>query len=482
MWGQKTNQGQSFIGQAPSVGKISKYWFLIRKLSWLGPLIIRLLPPILIIILAFVGYSILMDARDIPSKKSPKLSVRQVDVLPVQKSEALTLITRSGYIEAGSILPLQMKVEGSVQLVHQRFRTGEWVTKGEPLVELDPYLLTLEFDRIKARQDSLQSQIKILNIEIKSSQKLVATAQQKVNLRTKDVIRSKKLAGRGASSASKLEESQRSLIVAQQDLLRAQQTSESKKITLDILQADMRQIEIDMRQAQYDLDNSVLRAPLSGFLDSTNVSVGQQIRRSDVLANMIDPTQFQIPIPLSQKDLSLLMAGTKSVVGDFWKEWRLAAQIQVGLQQIDLPVTRLRLDSQAPDRAGGVQFRGFLGRKETILRSQLLLRPRMYATVTIKGPKLRDVLRVPRQIVQVKNRDQYFGNATILSVIPDGKTAFLKEEQVWIRGGVDEDLLIETDLSEGSYLLKTRIDGLQPNLRVKIAPDSLITTSSSERK
>lgn len=425
-------------------------------------------PPVLIIVIAFAAYFIMISTQGAPQKRPPRVSLRQVEVMKADVQTARTEIHRSAYLETGPILSLKMEVDGIIQSLSPAYRTGEWVEKGQVLVTLDPYLLNLALIRAEARQESLNAQIESVNIEIQASEKLVSAARRQVNLRSKDVARRKKLAGRGASSTSKLEESQRSQISAQQELLRTQQTFDIKKALLLKLQADLKQIDVDIAQAEYDLKNTVLYAPFSGFLEAADMSVGQKISRSDVMVKMINPAHFQVPIPLSQKDLSLLMASNPAQAANFWQRWDVEAEFRIGGQRVGVPIADLRLDSRAPDRAGGMQFRGFLFADQNVSDIHKLMRPGMFARVTVKGPVLQNVLKVPRQIVQMQRANQYDGVVKVITVHPEGKSASLQQHAARIVGGIGEDLLLQGELPEESLILSSKLNEFRPDLKVRL--------------
>ncbi len=463
-----------------------------RKKHWIFKVM-----PLMILCVGIAAFAGLRLSAEAPPRKPKKAEIRHVDTFVAQYETLRTKIRRNSYVQPGAVLSLQTRISAPVMSITNNFKEGAWVEEGQELFRLDPYLFELAQERALAQRASLAAQIEKAHIELESTKKLISAAKRQVNLRSKDVNRRKKLAGKGASSARTLEGSQRDLITAQQDLIRTEQTYETIQVSLKQLEAELRQNQVDIKRAEYDIQHTSVHAPISGLLQETQLVLGQHVSSNDVIANIVDPTAYEIPIHLSQKDLVLLMAGhtgdraVSEKETDLWHGWRISASFSVGTHRKTFTLQNVRQDSRVSDRTGGLQLRAFLpDLSETALKS-LLLRADMYVSLLIEGPVLPKVLQIPRHAVQYSGNTGLGGQlsqqATLFRIEERGTQTHLQQEMIQVVGGMNETLFVVSTIAEGSQILLSRFPEAHTGMIVQTMKDHIpsdvnFPTADQERK
>lgn len=110
------------------------------------------------------------------------------------------------------------------------------------------------------------------------------------------------------------------------DDIRAQ--VEVAEANVDLRKAQEAQARSQMEERQLQLDNAVVRAPVSGWVGQRNAERGQQVSGSTQLFIIGDLSRVEIEIPITEKMLAHLVAGTAvDIRSDSWPDKTVTSTI-----------------------------------------------------------------------------------------------------------------------------------------------------------
>ncbi|HWP96007.1 MAG TPA: efflux RND transporter periplasmic adaptor subunit [Syntrophomonadaceae bacterium] len=194
-----------------------------------------------------------------------------VEVKQVQLTDWTSSLTYKANLEPMEQATVSSKVSG--QVVQVLFENGDQVSQGQALISLDV--------------ESLQNQLQAAQINLQKLQIVLNTEQNNYD-------RTKALFDSGAKSKTDLENSE-------SDLKTAQANVQAQQVSIDSI--------------NISLNNSIIRAPISGEIGTKNVNPGQYVSPGAVMADIKNNSSIKCAIQLKQSDLDKVQVGEKVV----WK-------------------------------------------------------------------------------------------------------------------------------------------------------------------
>ena len=192
-----------------------------------------------------------------------------VQTVPVTRGNLITLVYATGRVSADSLATLRSKSGGIVQEVNAK--EGMRVRAGAVLLRTDEKDRLLDLET--ARNDSASAVIQLKN-------------------RERDLKRQKALFDENTVSEATLENAQREYDLA--------------KIVLD-----KNRIAVDI--ARKRLADTEVRAPFSGIIIASSVSIGDLLPQNAECFEMMAPGSINIQADVAEQDISRLRTGMKSV-------------------------------------------------------------------------------------------------------------------------------------------------------------------------
>ncbi len=198
---------------------------------------------------------------------------------------ALPLVERfSGNVRAENQVPLFPEINGVVEAVY--VENGAFVEKGQKLIELD--------DRqLKQRVQQAEAGLRISQARLK---------QAKANYAELDAQykRTKQLADKELSSQLELEQLSAQL--------------QSAEANVELAQAELDQSLALVNERKEQLDQTVIRAPISGTVGQRNAQVGMQVNNTTQLFMLGDLSKLRIEIVLTESMLSKIKKGQRAQI------------------------------------------------------------------------------------------------------------------------------------------------------------------------
>ena len=378
-------------------------------------------------------------------KDTPEVTVVKLETRP----ELRSTVTSSGEIRPIQFMNLTSEVQGRIEEIY--VKEGETVTKGQPLVRLDPNQLESSTDAQLAAYQTAQNQISsaqnqlsqaqqglnVAQVAIDNARQGVVTAQTEVdraqvelNAANRELKRSEQLLESGVIARQEYDAARDRLENAGVALSTSKARLESQRIAVRDATARLRQQQMAVRDAQTSIrgaqssaaqQSAVLRgqrnqlsktlqvAPINGVIAEIPSKVGTfavASLSSTALMTIADMSQINVEVKVDETEIDKVAVGQK-------------AKIKVdafGDREIEGEVTQ-----KTPLAVGKSQTTGGLSTninvqeaKEFRVVIQLLnlteefqtgLRPGMSATATITTKTADNVIAVPLQAIVEKKPD-----------------------------------------------------------------------------
>jgi HlyD family secretion protein len=233
--------------------------------------------PLFLLPLAIASCRSADKAQDRPSGggATPPL----VEVLQARQGRLPLELRLSGIVRAQNQVEIRPEIAAVVAEV--LVRSGDTVTRGQPLVRLDP-----DPQRQELRQG--QASVRLAQAEAAAARARVAELEALVS-------RTRQLAEREVASRMELETQEAQLAAAQASVTQAQAGIEQTRAAVGLRRTT--------------LDKTVLRAPIAGRVGRRQAEMGMLVNPSSVLFVVGDLDQVIIDVPLTEKALARVQTG-----------------------------------------------------------------------------------------------------------------------------------------------------------------------------
>lgn len=213
--------------------------------KFLFPSIVTVVIILLIILLFYIG------RRKETTIRQDVLSDIPVNVYVMKKQQLSNLVSMVGVINPVNDVDIISEAQGVVKTVH--VKVGDKVKKGTVLVEID--------DLVR-KSDMARSEINYFKAK-------------------RDFERNKTLYEQNSISAAQL----------------------------DLSRLDMQSAENDMTRSQKALDDTKVKATISGTINAKKVNEGSYVQLNSTLGNIVDISTLKVRVNVSEKDAFMLHPG-----------------------------------------------------------------------------------------------------------------------------------------------------------------------------
>lgn len=434
-------------------------------------------------------------------KDTQEVTVVSVAVRP----ELRSTVTSSGEVRPIQFMNLTSEVQGRIEEIY--VREGDHVTKGQPLVRLDPDQLESSTDAQLAAYQSSQTQISAGENQLSQAQQGLVVAQVSVDNARQGVVTSQtevdraqveeRAASRELRRSAELLESG---VIARQDydtakdradnarvaLETAKARLESQKGTVRDAEARLKQQEVAVRDARTAIERArtnveqqaaVLRgqrnqlnktlqvAPINGVIAEIPSKVGTFAvagLSTTALLTIADMSQINVEVKVDETEIDKVEVGQKAKIKvDAFSEREIEGEVT---QKTPLAVGKSQTTGGLSTNINvqeAKEFRVVIKLLNLADDIRDALRPGMSATATITTKTEQNVIAVPLQSI-VEKRPDASPEASPLNNAPapadrpkpvkgvyilDGNKAKFVEVETGITG--ESDIQIISGLSEG---------------------------------
>lgn len=370
------------------------------------------------------------------SSAQQKSSAVSVKAMKVVQQDTKVSHDYSGQVKSMDAVVIKPKVSGSI--VEKYFKSGQPVTEGQALYKLD--------DR---QYES----------EVLSARSNVDKALTNLNNSMIDLGRYQKLQASGA--------------IAEQTLTTQEATVASNRSSYD-------DAEALLKKAQENLDDTVIRAPISGKLSVDDVAVGTYATAGNtalVSVGSINPIYVQFSI--SENEYLNFRMGPAPEDGNGERPKPPTATLTLSNgQKYDESTTNYIADRELSESTGTLTIKAIFNNDDNVLL------PGMFARVTVEGQPLKDAILVPQRAVQ-----QVLDKSFVIVVGADNKSVskmVTLGDQVGsyyvVKSGLtkDDNVVVEglTNLKEGQELKVTETNADELGLSMTSSDSSASGTAA----
>lgn len=381
---------------------------------------------------ACMGAAFLTGCGSSAPQKSSAVSVKAMKVV---QQDTKVSHDYSGQVKSMDAVVIKPKVSGSI--VEKYFKSGQPVTEGQALYKLD--------DR---QYES----------EVLSARSNVDKALTNLNNSMIDLGRYQKLQASGA--------------IAEQTLTTQEATVASNRSSYD-------DAEALLKKAQENLDDTVIRAPISGKLSVDDVAVGTYATAGNtalVSVGSINPIYVQFSI--SENEYLNFRMGPAPEDGNGERPKPPTATLTLSNgQKYDESTTNYIADRELSESTGTLTIKAIFNNDDNVLL------PGMFARVTVEGQPLKDAILVPQRAVQ-----QVLDKSFVIVVGADNKSVskmVTLGDQVGsyyvVKSGLtkDDNVVVEglTNLKEGQELNVTETNADELGLSMTSSDSSASGTA-----
>jgi len=363
------------------------------------------------------------------SAPSADATAINVSVYKAEKTSIEDTVTYTGEIKASESTVVSSKVSGIAKAVYGE--VGDYVQEGEALVQIDDTDYRNQYNQVKASYESALAQYNTITNGTAQQTKLQLEAalnsakleynNAKINLDNQKVLYENGAISKVAYDAAvtRYESAQINLNTAQSnyDLTVGVVLSENKATA----QAALNSASAALQSAKTALENTVVRAPISGYISNRVANKGQMVAQGTEVVSIKSTQVVDAQINLTEAVIPLVQVGTKAIVN----------VKSAGVENIEGVVTTL---SPVKDSRTGMYVV-----RVSIDNYDGLLKDGMFADITLTLSDNPDALVIPAEAVledEDGNKYVYIAKKNTAKRI-DVKVGIITDEYAEIASGLD---------------------------------------------
>jgi multidrug resistance efflux pump len=280
----------------------------------------------------YLGYNTYFanEARPEPDKPPASNASIEQPTTPAEKPIGKVALTAGGYIIPMQKVQVSPKVGGEVmewrKIDGRELREGDRVEKGEWLARLDRIKYEFEYERTSALAAQALAEYEKLQKGNRDEEKEQAKAALIEAEHHRDQLYDQVTRLRRSRSASSAEE----LVRVESQFAQADAKVEQLRQASILMNKGWREEEVrkakaayehakaQQANAKYDLDNTEVRAPITGIILAKKAEVGNTVRPeafsnglSASLCDMADLRLLEVDVDVSERDLNSVFQGQK---------------------------------------------------------------------------------------------------------------------------------------------------------------------------
>jgi multidrug efflux pump subunit AcrA (membrane-fusion protein) len=216
------------------------------------------------------------------------------------------------YLDAdGEVVPyrevtLSAEVAGTVQMKAPQCFAGQYVKQGELLLQVETDDYDLEVKRLTELANQAEISVEELELERQNTLKLIALANEDLQLQRKELERILLLNRRNVATESDLDTARRNELASRNNM----QTLQNEKLLLNKKQvrvvSERQQIAAELTKAKLDLTRTEIRATIDGIITEDLVEEGAFVERGAAVVRIEDTSKVEVHFNLQYSQLQWL--------------------------------------------------------------------------------------------------------------------------------------------------------------------------------
>ncbi|MBL6784574.1 MAG: efflux RND transporter periplasmic adaptor subunit [PS1 clade bacterium] len=374
--------------------------------------------PLLVLMGGFFGFSMLVATKPQTKPAENREITWSVAAQKVAYEIYQPRVSTFGELRPRREVNLRALVSGEVIATSAGFEDGAQVSKGDVLLEIDPF--------------TYENQLADARAQLKGAKAVLKERQAAAKLARQEKARAQKLFKKGTVSQKTVDDKNTDATIK---AARAEQQ-----------QSAVDRINVQVKKAKRDLANTKVIAPFSGFLANITAREGRVLNPNDQVGVLLDSDNFDVVFNLSDAEYGRFLERNSEVIGRpvniVW---------QLGGERIELKAEIERVGAQISQATRGVDVYARIDGK---LPSNL--RGGAFVTVELLAQPVPDVMAI--------SKDALYGDNT-LYLIENGRLT-RKTIADFIDDGAQ--VLLRSGLNVGDMVLMTRFNEAAPGVAVKV--------------
>ncbi len=318
----------------------------------------------------------------------------------------------------------QSELDGTIIWEAGILQEGNIVSKGTPLLKIDPSVYELEVAKLNA-------EIEVTKLRDKTISASLKIASEEYRIQQSEYERSMQLSKTGHISKTEKDRATRELLSNQQQL-------QTLKNSIVINQAEQRVMQMQLALAERDLQQTTISAPFDLRITEKVAGIAEYVNKGEVLllADGIDAVEVSAQFALGKMRPLHQAADKSDMSGDLHHELEALVELKAGNRIITWngAVNRSggQIDAQTQSQSIVVRINNPYGQAQPGKKPPLIRDT--FVKVTLKAPVLKNQILIPANAIHqgnvyVVNSD---GNLEIKSVT----VAFIQDQVAVIKDGL----------------------------------------------
>lgn len=335
------------------------------------------------------------------------LSYTPVEVVETSKGNLKEERTYTGKVIADKEVMVVSKAMGTVETLNVKL--GQAVKEGQTLFVVEQDDIRKNIQQAQLGVEAASSGVRQAESSIGSAKVSLNTAKENAENAKLNLERNQTLYEEGAVSKSQLEQMELSYSSANSQYESAKTGVVQAEIGLEQSRNQLNQAKLSLSQAQDALDNTIVKAPISGVITTLNVKRGQIVTSSELAAMIVDPNDLYIELDVAENIVNKLKVGQEvEAIVSAASEESVKSKIDYISSTAD-PQSKLYLVKVKINNKGN------------------LIKPGMSSDVILGTEEIKDIIFINRDAI-LKDADEnsyvYItdGEKAIKKIVEEGKT------------------------------------------------------------
>jgi RND family efflux transporter MFP subunit len=404
-----------------------------------------------VLMLAVLGASYglmnrLIDSKPERQSRPFRPTVFTVETVVVEARSNRPRLDLYGEVQAARYVELRPLVNGEIIAVNPALKAGSHVSQGDVLIEIDAFNYRGALAEARANLAQARASLAETEARIIAEQEQLASSEMQKKLAESDLLRAESLVSSGTLTEKQVED--RRLIVSQREQAVSQrrnnQLIEEARREQQIASIDS--LTWKVQQAERNLQNTVLKSPFTGVVNSANAEAGRYVSSSDVVASLYDNKALEVRFTLTDAQYGRISADTDPLIGR-----KIEVVWVVGLSSHSYSGRIERIGAEIASTRGGVEVVARLDPES----AQVQLRPGAFVEIDVPDRLYDESYRIPETAL-------YDGSAVY--VVEDQR---LSRREVEIAAFDGEDVIISGGLEPGEAVMITHLTQADNGVRVR---------------
>lgn len=439
----------------------------------------RLLILVPVVAALIVVIALMRNTRQ-PEKVLPEEESRNVRAIKLEPVDVVPRAIGYGYVEPGRVWKVVPEVSGTIVRVSPRFEKGNFIQKGEFVLQIDDTNYRLIERQMVASIAGIE--VRLSELEYQQSNYKASLAIQKalLELKQKELQRKQQALDNNAISLSEFEHA---AMDYQGQLAQVQEIENGLElipVNRKAFEADLEYNRAKLEEARVSLTRTEIKAPYTCRITEILAEVGQFVQQGQEIASADDINQVDIPVQIPLQKVLSLFSGMNEKNVDVLARGSNLDSLENVKEKLGLkPVVRL------PSGSGKITWEAKFSRTDATIDPQahtigvivsveepyaqvsLGIRPslvrNMFCEVEISGRPLEKRLVIPREALH---------DNTVFVVDADNR---LLRKQVSVLLTQSDFYVVDSGLNPGDFVVVSDLTPAIEGILLTVEEDSDLT-------